>query len=205
MTKPEAPTDAKALIAEIIDARQKRAETVHEKILEAREKIRTHLHPESPSWQREAFDILHAAHHILGGDPFDMHTRAALTALRESSEKEQDMKFENLVGKTLVKVYQKDDDELHFVTADDEHYMLYHEQDCCEYVHIEDIAGNLEDLIGNPILVAAEVSQEDPAASDSGTWTFYKLATVKGWVDVRWYGSSNGYYSESVDFTKVRA
>lgn len=113
------------------------------------------------------------------------------------------MEFDTLIGKTLTRVYKTADDaELHFET-ESEHFKLYHEQDCCEYVSIEDICGDLEDLIGNPILVAAEVSQEDPNASERGTWTFYKLATVKGWVDVRWYGASNGYYSESVYFARV--
>jgi len=76
-----AATPRLAILEEIMDARQKRAEALHDRILEAREKIRVHLHPESPSWQREAFDTLHAAHHILGGDPFDMHMRAAVNSL----------------------------------------------------------------------------------------------------------------------------
>lgn len=87
-------------------------------------------------------------------------------------------------------------------------FELLHHQDCCEDVEIESIVGNLGDLVGVPILMA-EMSQPDlPAVNDyeeSYTWTFYKLATIKGYVDIRWYGSSNGYYSEevSLEYTKL--
>jgi hypothetical protein len=123
--------------------------------------------------------------------------------------------FETLKGKILksVKVTTtKESDlsnvelnELLFETIDGKTYKLYHEQDCCECVMIESIVGDLSDLEGEPILMAEEVAGETGGDNCEGhyTWTFYKLATRKGYVDIRWYGSSNGYYSESVSFCKV--
>jgi len=118
--------------------------------------------------------------------------------------------FSILQGKTLVRVSNKNNEEMYFKTTDGEEFILYHAQDCCESVTIDDICGDLDDLIGLPILLAEEVSEcpfdddEDGEDRDeSETWTFYKLATNKGSVTIRWYGTSNGYYSESVDFRKV--
>lgn len=116
-------------------------------------------------------------------------------------------KFEELLGKTLSKVENIDNKEIIFTLIDGDQYRLYHSQDCCESVYIEDIEGNLEDLVGNPLLQVEEsTNSEDNKPSeyaDSWTWTFYKLATIKGYVTIRWLGESNGYYSESVDFCKV--
>lgn len=99
------------------------------------------------------------------------------------------------------------DDELKFFVNGVERFRMYHSQDCCETVQIEDICGDLEDLIGSPIIEAEEVSiegAEPPEYADSYTWTFYKLGTIKGHVTIRWLGESNGYYSESVDIADMQ-
>lgn len=117
------------------------------------------------------------------------------------------MNISELVGKTLSDV-RVGSDEIYFETIDGEKYKMFHDQDCCESVSIEDIVGDIKGLVGNPILVAEERTNSDEASKrsssdDSFTWTFYELATIKGSVTIRWYGESNGYYSESVSFIKV--
>jgi hypothetical protein len=116
-------------------------------------------------------------------------------------------KFEDLKGKVLKEAIVEDH-EIRFVTVDGDIYRMFHYQDCCETVYVESVVGDVQDLVGEPILVAEEVtSNENPQGfeseyQESFTWTFYKLATRKGYVDIRWYGESNGYYSESVSFEK---
>jgi len=110
-------------------------------------------------------------------------------------------KIEDMVGKVFTSVTQ-DCDVMVFENAT-ERFVFFHYQDCCESVSIEDICGDLQDLVGEPLLIAEEVSGETPVDfnemdHESVTWTFYKFATRKGYVDVRWLGESNGYYSEGV-------
>ena len=112
--------------------------------------------------------------------------------------------FNELIGKTLEQIdINSDMNEISMTDIDGNKYLMYHIQDCCESVSISDINGDLFDLLASPILVACEVSSEGSADWDNFTWTFYHLATAKGFVVIRWYGSSNGYYSESVDFVKI--
>lgn len=113
--------------------------------------------------------------------------------------------LEHLVGKKIIKTKGlKNDDDFVIETECGLVFTFYHEQDCCESVYIEEIIGDLDDLIGTPVVMAEEVyNAETPDDTeketyDSFTWTFYRIATQKGLVVLRFLGESNGYYSESV-------
>ena len=122
---------------------------------------------------------------------------------------EKETKFAELVGKTILDIQglEKGSKKVVFVCSDGSKYKMYHKQDCCERVDIDDVIGDVEDLIGSEILIAEENSNSDVNPKEtyeySFTWTFYKLATQKGYVDIRWYGTSNGYYSEEVSFERI--
>ena len=77
-------------------------------------------------------------------------------------------------------------------------------------VYVEDICGDIEDIIGTPLLLVEEVSYENehppgcPSIEDEcWTWTFYKIATNKGVVTIRWYGQSSKYYSQEVTLGRM--
>lgn len=126
--------------------------------------------------------------------------------------KNQKEKFSNLLGKTIVTITgaEKGSTDIFIETSDGCQYALNHENDCCEYVRVEDVIGDINDLIGHPLTLAEEVNNSDDINDDdynyrdeSHTWTFYKLATINGYVTIRWLGESNGYYSERVDFSRI--
>lgn len=113
------------------------------------------------------------------------------------------VEFETLKGKILINIECKGDNEIQFIDSENNIYYMYHEQDCCEEVYIKDICGNLSHLLDSPITMAECIVNKGNIDEDewgTGTWTFYKLATVKGYVTISWYGESNSYYSETVDF-----
>jgi hypothetical protein len=117
--------------------------------------------------------------------------------------------FDSLLGKTITSISKvgQYDNELRLETSDGCKYVMAHNQDCCESVSIEEIVGDLDDLVGEPLLEASEETNQDEIPDkdyvDSFTWTFYKMGTRKGYVTIRWLGESNGYYSESVDLYHV--
>lgn len=119
-------------------------------------------------------------------------------------------RFEEMLGRTITEIVvdKPYDDKITFTFDDGSTAWLYHSQDCCESVRIEEIHGDLDDLVGAPLLLVEEVTLDDGVPDDEGrtgsndcwAWTFYKLATVKGYVTLRWLGESNGYYGIGVDF-----
>ena len=118
--------------------------------------------------------------------------------------------LKDLEGRILSNV-KFDDDEIRLYLTENHYVIMYHGQDCCESVYVDDVNGDIQDLVGTPILLAEEVSSSDVGFQESKhehryesvTWTFYRFRTIKGSVDVRWCGTSNGYYSEGVDVEVV--
>ena len=87
--------------------------------------------------------------------------------------------------------------------SENEYIKMYHRQDCCENVDLDDICGNIDlegavfyELVEKKSDVELEAKEE---YEESWTWTFYTIKTSKGYLDLRWYGASNGYYSEEVN------
>lgn len=146
---------------------------------------------------------------------------------------ELDLKFESLKGKVVKTILLDGVDiednsyneelshsTLTFITEDLLAYELYHEQDCCENVELEEIVGDLRDSLHSKILGASIVTNPDCSSEEeydeeyddedydyydySYTWTFYNIKTRKEYVTLRWYGESNGYYSEEVDLRVSR-
>lgn len=109
-----------------------------------------------------------------------------------------------LIGVTLVEIQnaQAGSDRVTLHASDGRRWLLYHQRDCCESVRVEQIDGDVDDMLGSPLVMAEEVEEKRSAerGEDGETWTFYKFATAKGYVTFRWCGQSNGYYSESVTF-----
>jgi hypothetical protein len=117
--------------------------------------------------------------------------------------------IDEFIGKTFtaVKGAEVGSDSITWTADDGSEYRMFHDQDCCESVELADVVGDIEDLIGATIVEAYEAESGDPGPrdkyDDSYTWTFYRLRTIKGTVTLRWYGTSNGYYSEGVDIERL--
>lgn len=118
--------------------------------------------------------------------------------------------FSLLVGKTLTNV-DVIDEEVLFFCDDTSAFRAYHMQDCCEYVRIEEVLGDVKDLFGSKVVQSEGFvldewpeDMDTPEYLDSWTWTYHYIKTESGKeVTFKWLGTSNGYYSERVYFTRT--
>lgn len=107
--------------------------------------------------------------------------------------------FDGLIGETLRSVHSSTtngSDVVVFEKSDGVKWFMYHPQNCCEYVSLEEVIGDLSDLEGSPLRMAERVSSE----VGTNEWTFYKFRTDKGDVTFRWCGDLDSYYSIEVTF-----
>ena len=88
-------------------------------------------------------------------------------------------------------------------TASGRQFLIHHSQDWCEYVRIEGIDGEFRHLVGKVIEQASEVVEDCSEGYESATRTTHTFKADKNTVVVRWFGESNGFYSESVDITEI--
>lgn len=112
-------------------------------------------------------------------------------------------------GKTIQEIMgcKKHSDEVTIKFTDGSCLKFYHQQDCCESVHLEDFDTEPEYLINTNIISIEERKYSDSENAveplndwdESYTWTFYIIKTSKFTMWMRWYGTSNGWYSETVD------
>ena len=116
-----------------------------------------------------------------------------------------------LLGKTITEIRQTRDRYISIHTSDGKSYRMFHAQECCESVTIHDIQGDLQALVGSPIVKAREkTSDKFPADVERSqwqvedfTWTTYFFETATAKVRIRWFGESNGYYSETVQIEET--
>lgn len=115
--------------------------------------------------------------------------------------------FNVLIGEVLTSI-TKSKEQIFIATQSNKMFVMEHQQDCCESVDIHEILGDANDVIGLPIIKAEELESSKHVdavdeSADSFTWTYYELATEKGRYVVKWFGSSNGYYSETPSLYQI--
>ena len=91
-----------------------------------------------------------------------------------------------------------DGSDMLLTTATGRQIRIYHVQDCCEDVVFHD--GDWRSVRGRVVKdVTVQHEPDDDPSFESATWSVVTFELDEGAEVLRWHGSSNGYYSETVD------
>jgi hypothetical protein len=122
-----------------------------------------------------------------------------------------DCSVEELVGKKIVDLAENHEGDLTFTMSDGSIYEMGYVPDCCATCVVESGLDDLKAMIGQKLVAVTEDSSKETPADvkqeytpESQTWTFYTFRSNKATAQLRWFGSSNGYYSESVTFRRAK-
>lgn len=114
--------------------------------------------------------------------------------------------FDFIVGKTIESVIglESQSEKVVLTFTDDTYVIFHHQQSCCESVYLEDyeLTGKLEYGVINDAYSTSKCD-DDEECDNIKLWTFYNINTSKGTLNLRWYGTSNGYYSVGVSVNYI--
>lgn len=118
----------------------------------------------------------------------------------------EDRNFEvTLKGEIITRIEgaQAGSAQVFIYTKSGRKFEMYHSQDCCECVQIRAVYGDVRSVIESELEIVSEtIVDKYPTIGESSTLTVYHLSSAyySDGLTIEWFGTSNGYYSESVSF-----
>jgi len=113
-----------------------------------------------------------------------------------------------LVGEILTHIdVDADNEEILLTTQSGRRFRVYHNQNCCENVNIVDTEGEWHTLLNKKLVEVKHTEYDDGVPPYDGCESYTKTAILfrvdDATVISRWVGTSNGYYSETVDLAEI--
>lgn len=116
--------------------------------------------------------------------------------------------IDELKGKTITKIKNENGGgRVVIFTKEGPIYRMDHQQDCCETVLCTEIEGEIEQILNSPVTNTKEIIEHDEEGKlsdyESLTLTDFLIETESARLLIKWLGTSNGYYSESVIIEEI--
>lgn len=110
--------------------------------------------------------------------------------------------MKELIGKTVVSLEVNECENVLVFNCTDDKVVYYAYGDCCSETWFADIVG-VQCLIGATVLDSQDISlpyvEDGRCRQEYDRFYGVKLMTNKGYVDIVYHNSSNGYYGGSIE------